>query len=262
MYDADNTTSATSYSEIFASRGQIYHQAMQDHPEVRSAEFLSVINEAAIEPGMTVVDVPSGGAYTSRYLPKNTLIGLETSEEFARAASASEHTIAMYEHNQLPLKNSSVDRIISIAGLHHLEDKRSLFCEMSRVIKETGRIVVADVGETSNVRYFLDDFVGRYSETGHSGWYFNSTTKSDLMASGLRVIEDKPLDYLWEAQDRFQLARFCRRLFGMTLTDDETILEGIESRLGMVQLEKTVGMNWQLHCFVCEPIHNENDHHR
>ena len=72
------------YRDIFELRGRLYHQAMREHPDARINEFQSVINEADIAPGMTVVDVPSGGAYLSSYLEEVELFGLETSETFAQ----------------------------------------------------------------------------------------------------------------------------------------------------------------------------------
>ena len=55
------------YKDIFELRGRLYHQAMNDFPDARANEFLSVISEAGIKSGMTVVDIPSGGAYLSGY---------------------------------------------------------------------------------------------------------------------------------------------------------------------------------------------------
>ena len=52
---------------------------------------------------MTIVDVPSGGAYLSRYLGDVELIGLETSETFAELAVARGQDVILYENNRFPL---------------------------------------------------------------------------------------------------------------------------------------------------------------
>ena len=90
-----------------------------------------------------------------------------------------------------------------------------MFSEMRRILNPGGRIVVADVAEDSFVRGFLDDFVGNYCATGHSGWYFGATTRSELHEAGLNIVDDKWLDYSWCAPNIDQLAEFCKLLFGM-----------------------------------------------
>jgi ubiquinone/menaquinone biosynthesis C-methylase UbiE len=158
------------YQEIFDERGRLYHQAMESCPGYRAEEFRAVLQEAGISPGMTVVDVPSGGAYLADYLPGVTLLGLESSLAFAELAQERTETVLLYENDTFPLASECADRVLSIAGLHHVEEKRRVFAEMRRVLSPDGRVVVADAAADSPVRRFLDEFVGAYTDTGHSGW--------------------------------------------------------------------------------------------
>lgn len=252
MLDLTSTDSTNSYRDIFELRGQLYHQAMRTYQDVRKQEFLSVIAQADLAPNMIVVDVPSGGAYISRYVADIELVGMEVSHSFAELAALNDQKVILYENDRFPLKADSVDRILSIAGLHHVEDKRAIFSEMLRITKPRGRLVLADVAEDSYVRRFLDDFVGRYCETGHSGWYFGDATRKELREVGLDIVGDRPLNYLWCASDVNQLAEFCRLLFGMTKADTATVARGIVDYLGIQELDYGVGLNWQLHCFTCK----------
>ena len=252
MLDATSTGSESDYSDIFELRGRLYHQAMRTVPGARDKEFLSVLQEAGITPGIRVVDVPSGGGYLSRHLSDVELVGLETSQTFAELASAKAENILLYENSRFPLRDACADRVLSIAGLHHVRDKYGIFLEMRRILKPGGRIVMADVADDSFVRGFLDDFVGQYCDTGHSGWYFGATTRAELHAAGLNITGEKRLDYLWSAQDMEQLAGFCRLLFGMVRADTRTVADGIHDHLGIRKQGDQVGMNWQLHCFTCE----------
>jgi SAM-dependent methyltransferase len=240
------------YGEIFDQRGRLYHRAMQTYPNCRSQEFLSVIAQADIGARMTVVDVPSGGAYLANYLDDVRLIGLETSRAFADLAEGRTRSVLVYENDRFPLKQNSADRVLSIAGLHHVQKKTSLFAETNRVLKPGGRLVVADVEASSPVRRFLDEFVGRYCQTGHSGWYFCDGTKEELSSADLNVTSDRMLEYQWVAPDREQLADFCRTLFGMVRADNATVIEGIGDYLGFVDHEGHCGLNWELRCFCCK----------
>ena len=251
MLDVIPSVSVLDYRDIFELRGRLYHQAMRKYPDARVKEFQSIIREASITPGMTVIDVPSGGAYLSRYLHDVELIGLETSQTFAQLANEKIRNVLLFDNNRLPLKDASVDRILSIVGLHHVENKCMLFTEMRRILKPGGRIVVADVAEDSFVRDFLDDFVGRYCETGHSGWYFGADTCTELHDAGLNIIDAKRLDYLWYAPDMEQLANFCRLLFGMVKADTSMVADGIHNYLGTRGTNGCTGLNWQLQCYSC-----------
>ena len=252
MFVPSSSGTVSDYRDIFELRGRLYHQAMRTFPDARANEFLSVIREANIAPKMNVVDVPSGGGYLSRYLCDVELIGLEASQTFAQLATERSQNVLLYEDNHFPLKDACADRVLSIAGLHHVKDKCNLFSEIRRILKPSGCVVIADVAEDSCVRSFLDDFVGHYNETGHSGWYFGDTTRLELREAGLNIVGDKQLDYLWCAPDIDQLAEFCRLLFGMVHADTSTVADGIRDYLGIHELGDQVGLNWQLHCFSCE----------
>lgn len=248
MLDLDPTNPTLDYQDIFDLRGRLYHQAMQKYPDARINEFQSVLREADIKAGMKIVDVPSGGSYLSRYLNDADIIGLETSQTFAQMAGEMTRNVLLFDNKRFPLQDASVDRVLSIAGLHHVEDKRALFTEMRRILKPGGRIVVADVAGDSVVRRFLDDFVGRYCETGHAGWYFGAGTHAELRDAGLDVVDEKRLNYLWCAPDMGQLADFCRLLFGMVNADTSTVAKGIRDYLGTLETEGYTGLNWQLQC--------------
>ena len=187
----------------------------------------------------------------SRYLEEVELLGLETSQTFAQLGNENSPNVLLFDNNRFPLMDASIDRVLSIAGLHHVKNKRVLFAEMKRILKPGGRIVVADVAEDSVVRNFLDDFVGRYCETGHSGWYFGADTRTELNDAGLNIVTDKRLDYLWCAPNMEQLADFCRLLFGMVNTDTDTVANGIRDYLGTREHGGMTGLNWQLQCFSC-----------
>jgi SAM-dependent methyltransferase len=241
------------YQKIFDRRGKLYHQAMESCPGYRAEEFRAVLQEAGIAPGMTVVDVPSGGAYLADYLPDVTLLGLESSLAFAELARERTKTVLLYEDDTFPLAGGSVDRVLSIAGLHHIPEKRRIFAEMHRVLGPGGRVVLADVAADSPVRRFLDEFVGAYTDTGHSGCYFGDTTRRELQAAGFGIVKDSLLQYRWHGPDREQLAGFCQTLFGMVRADLDTVKQGIADYLGFHDHAGMCGLNWELQCFVCEP---------
>lgn len=59
-----------SYDELFDQRGGAYDRAMRRFPEARREEFSQLLERAEVESGMSVADVPAGGAYLAPYLPE------------------------------------------------------------------------------------------------------------------------------------------------------------------------------------------------
>ena len=110
------------YEELFQLRGATYDGAMARFPEARREEFLNTIARAALAPGALVADVPAGGGYLARYLPEGcTWLGHEPCASFGHGATEQDRDLL-----PLPWAEASIDAALSIAGVHHLDDKMPL----------------------------------------------------------------------------------------------------------------------------------------
>lgn len=220
------------YNEIFDIRGRMYHQAMMMYPDARKEEFIIPLSEFSLTPGFRLIDLPSGGGYIQRYLPDNVLLYcLESSEAFASFCREQELDVSLFTACILPLNDNCADGLISIAGLHHVNNKLPLFREMNRVICSGGNICIADVEQGSVVAGFLDDVVDRYSRTGHQGDFFNGNTAEELAAAGFRNISSNTLHYTWSFPDMSGLLKYFYLLFGLEKASLQDIEEGIKQYL-------------------------------
>ena len=62
----------STYKDIFDKRGLAYHEAMLKYPHARSHEFESILEQALVQSGQTLCDMPSGGGYIQRFIqPEN-----------------------------------------------------------------------------------------------------------------------------------------------------------------------------------------------
>ena len=143
-----------SYQEHFNLRGSAYDRAMQRCPDARAEEFTQALKAVNPSPPMVVADVPSGGGYLRRYLPKGcTWTGHEPCASFTRHGALADPGVPLLP---LPWADHSIDTAFTLAGVHHIDDKRPLFAELFRVVKPGGKLVVSDVAEGSIVAKFLD----------------------------------------------------------------------------------------------------------
>lgn len=238
-----------SYETIFAARGSRYDRAMQRWPDARAEDFLVPLAWLAPTAGETVLDVPAGGGYLARHLPAGCRwLGHEPCAGFGAAASGPPAA----ELLPLPCQDVSVDAAISIAGVHHLDDKRPLYRELRRVVRPGGRLLLADVHEDSAVARFLDGFVGCHNTTGHSGHYLGPRTLAELDGAGWRVRRAERVGLAWLFDDRAALVAFCRMLFDMPAVPDAELLGAVDRVLGCRARGGRVAMAWELFLVLAE----------
>jgi SAM-dependent methyltransferase len=234
------------YADIFAQRGGDYDQAMRLHPRARDEEFGAVVGRAGLVPGMAVIDVPAGGGYLAQHLPASChWLGHEPCRSFADAGDSRATPLL-----PLPWPDAAADAAISLAGVHHLDDKRALFAELARVTKPGAIFVLADVHADAAVARFLDDFVGAHNSTGHAGSYLGPQTADELRACGWQVQSAERVPFHWRFDDRAAMGRFCHLMFDLRSATPEDTARAAEATLGVDVLPTGVGLRWELYCVV------------
>jgi SAM-dependent methyltransferase len=236
-----------SYHELFDFRGSAYDNAMQLYPTARDQEFAQIISKAKLKAGMTVADVPAGGGYLKSYLPNNIeYLGHEPCSSFTNHTSlpAGSDPIPLLP---LPWPDYKVDALISLAGIHHIENKLPFFTECRRVCKEGGLLVISDVAENTPPAIFLDSYVGDNNSTGHEGVYLHDGTINDLKLAGWNVLNANHMQFHWVFPSKKDAAIFCHKLFDIRHSSVSDTLNALEEQLGFDDLTNgNIGLNWSL----------------
>lgn len=241
------------YKDIFNQRAALYHEAMHFLPHARDQEFITLLSLADLQPNQAIIDMPSGGGYLAQYMPVDIkLFHLEISEQFANLAhDITSHPMLLVEENHLPFEDNSIDRFLSLAGLHHIEDKTPIFKEIQRVLKPGGKAVIADAYQGSPVASFLDQCVNEYNPMGHQGIYLSDETINEMCASGLTVTSSDPYQYIWQFPSLEHMVEYCRKIFGMSKGRAQDIEQSIAKYLGFNQESNHIQMNWALEFIQC-----------
>jgi SAM-dependent methyltransferase len=176
------------------------------------------------------------------------IISIETSHQFVRdTLPAGNNTVIVCDDiAATPLQKESVDRVISLAGLHHIMDKYAFFQEAYRVLKPGGIFCIADADHDSKTASFLDTFVDQNSSMGHKGQYLDRNTTRDLETANFEIAHDLPHSYCWTFNTSHEMADYCQLLFGLDLANEAEVIAGIDRCLGCHSNHEQCFMNWGL----------------
>lgn len=237
-----------SYDEIFEKRGDLYHKAMTLYPQVRREEFDNLIKLARIGHGDIICDVPSGGGYLRNFVnARAKIISVETSHAFAKLCKTNTASdVILTNLGRIPIKSNSVDRVLSLAGLHHIEDKLSFYSESHRILKSNGELLIADAWQGAMVSEFLDVFVNDHSLMGHKGAYLNENTQAEIENCGFDVAYSSNIKYHWRFSSLDDMLTYFELLFGIDKATQDQILDGITRYLGYIIINKEYYLNWEL----------------
>lgn len=236
---------SSTYQTIFNHRGGRYQDGMVRWPQARRREFLHMLDAARIAPGMTVCDVPAGGGYLRDYLPADIhYLALEPSRPFASACAGRGQTV-LGEFSSLPLAAGSVDRMVCLAALHHIQDPSGFFAEAQRCLRADGVLALADVPEGSAVALFLNDFVDTHTPAGHAGRFLSQGTHGQLRDAGFVIDKATRLTFPWVFPDRAAMATFCAQIFGLEASG-EVVLGGIDRYLSPAVANGSASLTWEL----------------
>lgn len=240
-----------SYQEIFELRGASYHNAMLRFPDARNQEFDQLLRFSDIHPGQFVCDIPCGGNYLRRYLPSNVrVIGVDACSTFLSGSPyLPEHNggnaiVSQVHHTGL--QPALFDRILSLAGVHHMADKLPFFCEIERLLKQQGKFCVADVPADSATSRFLDGIVDKYNSMGHQGQYLDTSTLSELKQAGLTVNRSETVRFHWVFACESDMAVFCAQLFGLDKIIPDDFLQATRELMKPYERENAFYLPWEL----------------
>ena len=164
------------FEESFAEAG-FYNRQTQD-----SEHLNKILEFVKISEGMRILDLGTGSGYLSFPIAKNNpgceVIGLdivnaalEANRARATAEGIKNLSFVSYDGIDFPFETDSFDLVVTRYALHHFPDIEHSIGEVSRVLKNGGRLFISDpCPNECDTERFVDDYM-RLKKDGHIKFY-------------------------------------------------------------------------------------------
>ena len=170
--------------EASFATGDFYNRQTQD-----SQHLEKILQFLQVSDGMRILDLGCGSGYLAFPMAKNNpdieVIGLDIVSDTLRAnrSRANKEGIknlifVSYDGIDFPFEDDSFDLVVTRYALHHFPDIGHSIGEMSRVLKEGGKLFISDpCPNECDTERFVDDYM-RLKKDGHIKFYTKDEWKS------------------------------------------------------------------------------------
>jgi SAM-dependent methyltransferase len=241
----------SNYDETFDNRAHLYVKAQKKYPKVMENEFKIGLNHCNLKENDILLSIPDDTGLLKSYIPHYVeYLPFEFNKTFQKITG-----YKLAEYNNIPLENSSVHKILSIAGLHHfnIKAKEEFYGECNRILKTEGILVVGDVLLNSKQDKWLNDFVDKNNPYGHKGLFFKKEDKESFEKCGFIVSNIIIEKYTWNFDNIESMCDYCKNLFGLINLKHEEILNSIKKYLELtINKDDSCKFEWELIYFICK----------
>ncbi len=163
LYPISFCISMDAQERYFDSQAKHYGKISDDLPLFLSWNFRQIISRIKPGKGSKIVDLGTGTALLlyeiAKLNPNYEFIGFDISRKMLAGARKKfrdnnlKGKFIRSNLRQIPLKDDSVDYVVSNNALHHVKHKKECFSEIFRVLKKGGKLIFADVFEARDQKY-------------------------------------------------------------------------------------------------------------
>lgn len=238
------------YKTIFDQRAKDYIKALNIFPDIRRDEFNNFIKLLQLKENENFLDAPCGTGICAAFINKSIqYTGLDPCATFANYGKNNGLNTVQANMEQQIFPQNNFDVIGSLAGVHHISDRKALYSEWYRILKPRGRLIVLDVREASRPSSFLNDFVDQYNSMGHQGLFLNDDDIKLLNLIGFKDVKYKEIESKWIALNKDTMCTFMRTMFTLDKLKNNLLLSAELNRdFQTIETDWSYQLIWPLTC--------------
>lgn len=245
------------YEKSFKNRSKSYLYAMDKFPDVLNDEFITAIEMLELKKNDVFLNIPAGGIPLQRYI--NPLLNINYIEYDTHKGFENEN-VQYCQWQNIPLESNSVDKILCLASFHHLNTNERIdtYKEFYRILKNNGKLVIADVIKNSQQDFWLNNFVNKYNSNGHTGVFFDENDSTLITCQKFKV-NTMIKNYNWTFKKDNDIYIFFKHLFGLDLIDinDKSNMDIFKNAVNGILQYNCRKIPWKLIYFICSPDHKD-----
>ncbi len=240
----------------FDIRGELYGLACEIAPSARHDDLVTMRHWLSLRGNERIVDLAAGtGFFTKDFLSQTTgeVIAVDPSEMqlsvLNKVCAGRARLLAASPDNRQAMSvipDASVDVVSSFGGLHHVDDQRTMFEEVARILKPGGQFTAADVCANTTLARHFDEFVAAKCLTGHTAQWLDEAKLRELASSlplKLERVEVAPLT--WKFSSLTEMALFFKGLHAYDLSEQE-VIDDLQTALGFTTENDQIILNWPM----------------
>lgn len=248
--------------EFDGIRSKLYKEALEEFPNARSEDIAMMKKFLTPKPRERILEIGAGNGYFSEHISEligehgRLIVADPSLEQLENIKNLSKNNIDTIQFVQIGsetanLEKQKVDAIWSCGAMHHISQKRKSFENMKRILKENGRVVIADVLVGSKLARHFDDKVAKYCITGHEVSFLSKEYIESLCyLCGFAKPEFYEVNLKWKFDKKSEIGVFLHKLHAMTTATPEECLKGAEKILGITKKKGSYYLQWPLMVFV------------
>ena len=218
---------------------------LTSHPKVRLSEFESLVEYAQINHALNILEAPAEGIileqlYPAAHIDRADFLKIKASE-YADKVFVTDWSLAN-------INNGYYDAVLSLAPIHHANsvEKTQYVSGAYKALKPNGVLAFGEVEAGSSLHRFLDEFIHKYSYSGHVGQYPTADFSSVIEGAGFdNVNSDNKLSY-WCFESADFLYRYLTQLFALKPMTKAFMLDSVHAYLGISENNGQLSINWPL----------------
>ena len=235
----------TSYQDRLSQHIDAYLSLVTNHPKVRLSEFESLAEYAQINHALNILEAPAEGRILEQLYPA---AHIDRADFLKIKASEYADKVFFTDWSLANINNSYYDAVRSLAPIHHANsvEKTQYVSGAYKALKPNGVLAFGEVEAGSSLHRFLDEFIHKYSYSGHVGQYPSADFSSVIEGAGFdNVDSDNKLSY-WCFESADFLYHYLTQLFALKPMTKAFMLDSVHAYLGISENNGQLSINWPL----------------